>query len=436
MSLQHRILFAGLTWMAALLLGATVSLALPASVKASSIVYSAPQQDAVAPDPDLADQTLYIPFATRDYRLLATRMGVNAVFGTDNYSWNSQLGAGWYSNWSVHEKPSRPNGIEFAQTIRVHQRLACGAWHHGDRTACPYAQPLDYVYQPDQATLEAAIRANPGSLWIIGNEIDRVDWSDCREFESDGVTCKPDKIVHVGQDEILPETYARAYHDLYTIIKNNDPTAKVAIAGVIQATPLRLAYLTKIWDSYQAQYGTIMPVDVWNVHAFILREVRGEYGADIPPGFTDKSGSYTEPDGTTHMNRTIFDRQIRAMRQWMKDRNQQNLPLIVTEYGVLYRHDNLDNEAVVNDYMLWTFDYFLNTRDCTLGYVADDCALVQRWAWFALDSTSQKADGTLVSALNTYTSLYNTTTRQPMKAGLLFADFVTKNFDALHSTAP
>ena len=30
-----------------------------------------------------------------------------------------------------------------------------------------------------------------------------------------------------------------------------------------------------------------MPVDVWNVHNFVLREERGSWGVDIPPGIPD-----------------------------------------------------------------------------------------------------------------------------------------------------
>ena len=47
-----------------------------------------------------------------------------------------------------------------------------------------------------------------------------------------------------------------AYHELYTLIKGADPTARLAIGGVIQATPLRLEYLTKVWNEYRAAVRT------------------------------------------------------------------------------------------------------------------------------------------------------------------------------------
>jgi len=148
-----------------------------------------------------------------------------------------------------------------------HQDLTCplnseNAWN---RDVCPYAEPHSYQVKPSLTDIGAVAQAQPGALWLVGNEIDRRDW------------------YRGGQDEMLPELYATAYHDIYTAIKAADPTAQVAIGGLIQATPLRLAWLDRMWESYTQQYGTDMPVDVWNVHNFVLREVFQNYGANIPP---------------------------------------------------------------------------------------------------------------------------------------------------------
>ena len=85
------------------------------------------------------------------------------------------------------------------------------------------------------------------------------------------------------------------------------------------------------------------------------------YGASIPPGSSAQTGAlYTDAD---HMNMAIFDQQIRAFRAWMRDRGQQNKPLIVSEYGVLYSHiAEADTAQEVQDFMIKTFDYFLNTQ--------------------------------------------------------------------------
>jgi hypothetical protein len=130
-----------------------------------------------------------------------------------------------------------------------------------------------------------------------------------------------------------------------------------------------------------------------------------------------------------------FDQQIRAMRQWMKDRGQQEKPLIVTEYGVLYTsvpcnnscpnaaQYDLTNADVVHDFMLWTFDYFLNTKDCDLGYGADDCRLVQRWAWFSLEDVEWE--------FNPHTVLFDRNTKAILPAGQKFRDYSNQHDLAL-----
>ena len=113
----------------------------------------------------------------------------------------------------------------------------------------------------------------------------------------------------------------------------------------------------------------------------------------------------------SRINRQIFDQQIRAFRAWMKAR-EQNKPLIVSEYGVLYSHvAELNVAATVRDFMLWKFRLLLNTKDCSLGYAADECRLVQRWAWYGLDDPGNE--------FNRYGSLFNFSTlksRPPVSA--------------------
>lgn len=318
------------------------------------------------------------------------------------------LKAGWYYDWGVNTKPARPNNMEYAQTIRVHQKLTCPLYslNAHDRELCPYAVPHDYEFRPNLDTIAAAAQANPGSLWLIGNEMDRRDWPGG------------------GQDEILPETYAVVYHDLYHFIKGVDPKARVAIGGVIQATPLRLEYLTKVWNAYQQRYGTLMPVDVWNVHNFILKEQLNDYGAGIPPGSNALQGVVHDSD-RTHVDMTIFDQQIRAFRSWMKARGQQDKPLIVSEYGVLYWHEGLEDLNIVQTFMIQTFDYFLETRDCYLGYPVDDCRLVQRWAWYSLDDTG------VSSGFNRYGALFDPASRQITPTGERFRTYSLMNISRL-----
>lgn len=372
----------------------------------------------VAMGPPNTDNALYLPIVSHQYNpRLAMRIGFGATFPPiTRYPEIRSLNAGWYVNWSVSANPVRPAGMDYVQMIRVHQKIVetdgCGIYVTADRRKCPYVEPYTYEYKPDAATIQAAAIANPGSIWLLGNEIDRLDWNG------------------FGQDEMVPELYAVAYKELYDIIKAVDPQARVAIAGVIQATPMRLRYLTRVWDEYRNLYGTDMPVDIWNVHNFILTENCFEngakddeiecWGAGVVPGENPLRGDSKTVE--THLDRTIFDEQIRAFRQWMKDRGQQAKPLIVTEYGVLYAEPQFQNPQVVQDFMLWSFDYFLNTRDCELSTI-DDCRLVQQWLWFSLDHEAPDA--------NLQGNLVDRTTRQLLPAGIRFKEYTDANYKAL-----
>jgi hypothetical protein len=268
-----------------------------------------------------------------------------------------QLGFGWYLDWAVNVDRFRAAEVEYMPMIRL-----------GSGKPNPSGQAL----------LEA-VDALPGALWLIGNEPD-VKW----------------------QDNVLPDVYARLYHDLYKQLKARDPTCQVAIGGVSQPTPLRLRYLDLILEAYQTRYGEPMPVDVWNVHGFILREEQDSWGVDIPPGMSERTGKLYEI--ADHDNIAIFRKQMVDFRQWMKERGQQDKPLIVTEYGVLMPNDYGFPPQQVEQFMLDTFQFFGSATDPALGYPADGYRLVQRWCWFSLaderyptGNLAQRGSGQLTS---------------------------------------
>jgi hypothetical protein len=335
--------------------------------------------------------------------------------GISRYPDARWLKAGLYMDYKVRSGPARPNDMEYVQTIRVHQKLSCGVKCYWDRDACPYAEPYEYLVWPSESFIFQTAQINLGSLWLIGNEMDLVDFpGGC-------------------QDEMLPEVYAWAYHDLYHLIKDADPTARVAIGGVLQATPLRLQYLSIIWDTYQELYGEPMPVDVWNVHNYIQSETSGfdEHSAGIPPGLPgNPQEGVVYDDHCAHIDMEIFDQQIRAFRQWMKDRGQQDKPLIVSEYGVLYRHpecgdQSMNSAQLVQDFMLGTFDYFFNTKECDLGCPADECRLVQRWLWYSLDD-----DGT-TTGFNQFGALFNPDGQWMTSTGQVYQDYCLAHIEEL-----
>jgi hypothetical protein len=350
----------------------------PVDAVALTVEYGAGvNQDAEAnsgthvPIPDSATSTALhdqgadaVPFTSEYYAGLNERFGIGFATGitvTVNGAARPALitdydvgllHVGWYCDWWIRYEPPRPGGIKFAQLIQVR--------------ATTY--PTNTQYIPD------AIAANPGALWIVGNEPE----------------------AKYGQGKRTPAEYAEIYHDMYMLIKGLDPTAWVAIGGVVEPTPLRLRWLEMTLDEYQTRYGQAMPVDVWNIHVQILQEVGGTPedpdppGAEIPVGLSDTQGElYRWEDNA---NPAIFQQLVTDFRQWMKDQGFQDKPLIISEYGVLYPSWLLtapgaeaQGDQMVIDFMRQTFDFLVTARDTDLGYPADDRRLVQQWLWYSLN---------------------------------------------------
>ena len=268
------------------------------------------------------------------------RVGVGLPIGDiTDYDWGDGL-PGWYLAWQIKQTPSLPGDIRFVQMIYL----------FGDD------------YQPDLPKILTAVRNNPGSLWLIGNEPD-VAW----------------------QGNATPEQYAATYGELYPAIKQADPTAQVAIGGVSQPTPLRMEYLDRILAAYETQFGEPMPIDVWNVHAFILREERDSWGVGIPPGMDVDQGTLYEIE--EHTDIAIFRRQIEDFRRWMAERGFRDKPLLVSEYGVLMPDSYGFPPDAVSEFMVSTFDYFLTARDDQTGYPEDENRLVQAFCWYSVSDT-------------------------------------------------
>ena len=268
------------------------------------------------------------------------RWGVGVASGSILDYDTPPLRLGWYLDWQVRHDPAPSENVAFAQMIRLKE---------GD-------------LQPDVPRLLIVARANPGALWFVGNEPD-VIW----------------------QDRVEPVAYARLYHQAYTAIKSADPTAQVAIGGVSQPTPLRLSYLDAVLQAYRAQFGEQMPVDVWNVHNFILREERNSWGVEIPPGLADNQGRLYEIQDNASL--TIFQQQIVDFRRWMAERGYRNRALIVSEYGIPMPADYGFPPERVAEFLAGTFDFFRSATDATTGYPSDDNRLVQRWCWYSLADT-------------------------------------------------
>lgn len=311
-------------------------------------------------EPDVTDVTSQE--GTSIVPLCRFGVNVNSDNGPDISTYEiDELRLGWYINYLATPTPSRPNGMEYAPVVRLAQ-----------------TGPDSYAYSPGPNQLLQAIANNPGADWLIGNEPDR------QQF----------------QDGIEPHLYARAYHELYGLIKEADPNAKVFAGTIVQPTQLRLRYLKLILTNYRETFGEPMPVDGWAIHNFLLNEASCEHyqdlnvcwGADIPPGIDALDGLNISVEDNDNMD--LFALQIQLFRQWMFEEGYQNAALYVSEYGVLMPATFGFNSARVNIFMDQSFDYMLHARDFLTGNPNDDYRLVQRLSWYSI-SDIQRFNGYL-----------------------------------------
>lgn len=371
-----------------------INLFLLVGITLVTVFYALPTTDATAvtDQPTTGNQpapptVLNINLSSDDSNdeLANCRYGVNAL---DTWQSLAQLevipalGAGWYVTYEVTTPDPEPtNGAEFVRMIHVNQEKDANGNYLQSYTTRPLIN----------ASLGDYISQFPGSIWIIGNEIERT-----------------------GQGEIHADLYAEAYHEIYNFIKANDPTALIAVSALVQYTPGRMQYLDMMWQAYQDKYGTSMPIDVWTFHLYILPEVEpdgitpnniasvalgtnpalGKRVSNGTPGSCPANNVYCFAE---HDDMTIFAEHVMTLRQWMKTHGQQNKPLLLTEFSVLYPYIQDPGSCFLQDeygicftpqrvsnYMLNTFNYLNNAQDPNIGYPLDNNRLVQAWAWYSI----------------------------------------------------
>jgi hypothetical protein len=309
------------------------------------------------------------------------RFGVAQIGQTGSNG--AALNAGWYLDWHTTITPARPNNAEYYQVVRI--KTAIGG----------------FTFTPPTETLRAAALANPGAVWLIGNE--------------------PDSPV---QDNLLPELYARAYQHLYTLIKSYDATARIGAGGIVQPTPLRFQYLDRVLAAYRAYYHQALPADLWNIHSYILREITyddpeavnngGPYevwGAGVPPGIAVTRGElYTY---SQMFSLPIFRQRLIDFRSWMARNGYRDVPLVLTEFGTLFPYPPyIDGDPYLDEnglpmteartavFMTGTFGVLRTLNDASLGVRTDGGRLVQRWAWY---STNDPTYGGILFYTSTHT---------------------------------
>lgn len=264
------------------------------------------------------------------------------------------LRSGHFTFWRVWPQAPDVPGLSTWQTIRFGQVDEAMRW--------PANRDL----------VEETLREQPGSFWMIANEPD-VKW----------------------QDNLSAGEYADAYHELYTFIKERDATAHVGAGGIALPTPLRLAYLDEVLETYQARYGEPLPADLWSIHLFILREEADSWGIDIPKGMPDKTGQlYGIED---HGDIDLLKGYVIAFRDWMAANGYGDKPLAVTEFGILLPEDYGFPPEFVQDYLVETYEYF-RTATGENGLAADDGRLVQYAFWYSLFDEGTYPTGNLYDA--------------------------------------
>ena len=311
------------------------------------------------------------------------RVGVSAGTGDipTQISWIPYFKSGWFLNFATSSQ-SVPSNVDFVPMIGVFQVK------DGNTRLPDYTTNIALT----DAGLGAKIANNPGATWIVGNEVDRI-----------------------GQGDIEPHIYAIAYHDIYYFIKERDPTALVAVSGLVEVTPNRLQYLDLMWESYLDTFKETMPVDVWTMHLYILPEVdvngqpngiastavgtdpslgRRESGGGSAPCPLDSVYCFAE-----HDDLGIFEEQVIAMRNWMAEHEYQTAPLLITEYSILFpyilnpgscflmdEYGQCFTPERISNWVVGTFDYLNNATDPTIGNPYDNNKLVQRWLWYSLNT--------------------------------------------------
>ncbi|NIP24915.1 MAG: hypothetical protein GWO38_14140, partial [Phycisphaerae bacterium] len=317
------------------------------------------------------------------------RYGV-ATLDIPQVDWVDDLGAGWYLNFGA-STANATNSAEFVPVIGVRQKKDANGNYLPTYSVTP---PLT------ESGLGNLVDSKPNTLWIVGNEVDR--------GPDPGQTTG-------GQGDTFPDVYARAYHEVYHFIKQRDPTAQVANSALVQVTPGRLKYLDLMWQAYKDEYGRVMPVDVWNMHLYILPEVTP---AGQPNGIanvalgTNPALGRKESGGNSslcplpevyciaeHDDMNVFNEQVIAMRTWMRDNGQRNKPLILSEFSILYPYvddgptcwledefGNCFTPQRVTNFLNSSFNYLKNPVDPNLGYPKDGNRLIQQSLWFSVNN--------------------------------------------------
>jgi hypothetical protein len=195
--------------------------------------------------------------------------------------------------------------------------------------------------------IESHVQGYPdGTIWQVGNEIGYKPQRDAR----------------------TPQQYAEDYHRCREMLKEVNPTYRLALGAVILAEDERVRkgyvggrggvhYLQCVHKAYETNYRSRLPADFYTASAYVF----GNRGVDAE----------------------LFREQIISFREFLAGLGRADVGLIIHEYGCPFRGPTAEARVA---FMRETFEFLANARDDRIGCAADHGRLVQRWAWFTTQS--------------------------------------------------
>jgi hypothetical protein len=305
---------------------------------------------------------LYSLEPVADCRLGAGVIGLDiARYPYSDYS----LGA--YTNWTVWDTSG--DKLPITRLIEVAQDVSNGVY-------LSTYQTLPLLTWQDLGWIAAS---RPGQIWVVGNE------------------------PELPQNGAYPEVYARIYHDVYSYLKSVDPTARLAIGGVVMPTPPRLRWLELVMKAYQDRYHQPLPVDVWNTHLYIYPDGHGwvPWPLGVPADWPAAHYDITQSLSVQTFAGLAWD-----LRRWLHDKGYGGLPVIVTEWGVVHPMWELNalgfDESDVSRFVSDVIDFLHKSHDL-LGFAPDGGRPIQQADVFSLNGIPGQWGTILLDARSPYT---------------------------------
>ncbi|MFA5828828.1 MAG: hypothetical protein WC841_05745 [Candidatus Shapirobacteria bacterium] len=180
--------------------------------------------------------------------------------------------------------------------------------------------------------------------------------------------------------------YAQDYRNCYLALKNLNRNYKVVLGALTSSS--RIYMLETIRSEYKKNYGTDLPTDGYRVNVY----------------FETLASAVTK------------------MRNFMKSVGDQDKDLIITESC---HPDKTESENVA--YLKEALNYTTTTKDTSIGKPSDNYMLIQRFAWFLMNSAVNGYSSCSLYDINLHAAAYPPLKTKKTQVGLAFSDWMAKN---------